>query len=168
MDEQIANIEPKLWNTIRTMTRSKSEVRGTTKLDDPTSQAHTELSLPQDYGPHRSLSPSDCWPHRALSLSVYGPHRALSPSDCWPHRALSPSDYGPHRVLCPSDCWPHRALSPSDCWLHRALSLSQTAGCTELSLPHSFLYHVHPTGSSSYESTCLFNNSTAYIPQNGT
>ena len=48
--------EPKLWNAIQTMTRSKSEVRGTSKLDDLTSQAHTELSLPQDYGPHRSLS----------------------------------------------------------------------------------------------------------------
>ena len=74
VDEQIANIEPKLWNAIRTMTRSKSEVRGTSKLDNPTSQAHTDLSLPPTAG-HTDLSLS-------LSLSDYWLHRALSPSDC--------------------------------------------------------------------------------------
>ena len=40
VEEQIANIEPKLWNAIRTMTRLKSKIRGTSKVDYPTSQAH--------------------------------------------------------------------------------------------------------------------------------
>ena len=114
VDEQIANIEPKLWNAIRTMTRSKSEVHGTSKLDNPTSQAHTDLSLPQTAG-HTDLS---------LSLSDYWLHRALSPSDCWPHRALSLRLWAAQSSL-------FQTMGRTE------LSLPQTAGCTELSLPQT-------------------------------
>ena len=167
MDEPIANIEPKLWNAIQTMTRSKSEVRGTSKLDDPTSQAHTELSLPQDTGPHRSLpQTAGC---TDLSLTQTTGRTELS----------LPQDYGLHSSLSPSRLWAAQislslrllaaqsslSLKTTGC---TEQSLPQTADRTELSLPHSFLYHVHTTGSSLYDSTCLFNNSTAYIPQNRT
>ena len=40
VNEQIANIEPKLWNAIWCMTRSKSEIRGTSKVDNLTSPVH--------------------------------------------------------------------------------------------------------------------------------
>ena len=40
MNEQIEKIEPQLWNAIRCITRCKSEIRGTSKVDDPSSQAH--------------------------------------------------------------------------------------------------------------------------------
>ena len=40
VDGQISNIEPRLWNAIWYITRSKSEIRGTSKVDDPNSQVH--------------------------------------------------------------------------------------------------------------------------------
>ena len=40
IDEQIAKIDPLLWSAIRCMTRSKSEIRGISKVHDPTSQIH--------------------------------------------------------------------------------------------------------------------------------
>ena len=85
VDEQIANIEPKLWNAIRTMTRSNSEVRGTSTLDDPTSQAHTDLSLPQTAG-HTDLSLSlrllAAQSSPSLRLLAAQISLSLSPSDC--------------------------------------------------------------------------------------
>ena len=188
MDELIANIEPKLWNAIQTMTRSKSEVRGTSKLDDPTSQAHTELSLPQDYEPHRSLPQTAGRTDLSLPQD-YGPHRSLPQTAGRTDLSLTQTtgrtelfllqDYGLHSSLSPSRLWAAQislslrllaaqsslSLKTTGC---TELSLPQTADRTELSLPHSFLYHVHTTGSSLYDSTCLFNNSTAYIPQNRT
>ena len=133
MDEPIANIEPKLWNAIQTMTRSKSEVRGTSKLDDPTSQAHTELSLPQDYEPHRSLPqtagrtdlslPQDYGPHRSLPQTAGRTDLSLTQTTGRTELSL-PQDYGLHSSLSPSRLWAAQ-ISPSDCWLHRALSPSR-------------------------------------------
>ena len=39
-DKQIAEIDPLLWTAIRCMTRSKSEIRGISKVHDPTSQIY--------------------------------------------------------------------------------------------------------------------------------
>ena len=40
VDEQIEKIEPQLWDAIHCMTKSTSEIRGSSKIYDPTSQAH--------------------------------------------------------------------------------------------------------------------------------
>ena len=40
VDEQIANIDPQLWNAMCCITRSKSEIRGTLKVIDPNSPAY--------------------------------------------------------------------------------------------------------------------------------
>ena len=40
VDEQIANIDPQLWNAMCRITRSKSEIRGTSKVIDPNSPAY--------------------------------------------------------------------------------------------------------------------------------
>ena len=94
VDEQIAIIEPKLWNVIWTMTRSKLEVRGTSKLDDPTSQAHTDLSLPQTAG------------HTDLSLSL----RLLAAQSSLSLRLLAAQSSPSLRLLAAQI-----SLSPSDC-----------------------------------------------------
>ena len=40
VDEQITKVDPYLWNALCSITRSKSEICGRSKVDDPTSQVH--------------------------------------------------------------------------------------------------------------------------------
>ena len=40
MDEQITKVDPYLWNALCSITRSKSEICGRSKVDDPLSQVH--------------------------------------------------------------------------------------------------------------------------------
>ena len=40
VDEQIASIDPQLWNAMHCITQSKSEIRGTSKVIDPNSPAY--------------------------------------------------------------------------------------------------------------------------------